>query len=182
MNLKISTREGKPKRKKGKKASFLKKPARTSNTFKILQQLKTPSRLEITPYYKKFPKTQKKERKKNPRKKSPLIRRSFFHQVKPVFKTNLTNLCKTNNTNISLNKSCALSVNSNQERKIYKLSDFGLCVNINRSKPLQFGCNSYLAPEICQRGPDSSQVCGGFFQGGTALYYCIKIRALFTNY
>ena len=51
-----------------------------------------------------------------------------------------------------------MSVNSTQEIKRFKLSDFGLCVNIQESHALQFGCNTYLAPEICQMGPDSSKV------------------------
>lgn len=45
-----------------------------------------------------------------------------------------------------------------QEVKEYKLTDFGLCVNVNEARPPQLGCNRYLAPEVFRLGPDHPEV------------------------
>lgn len=113
--------------------------------------------MQINPYYKKQIKSIKLPTKqKHSRSKS--AKRSFFQMLKPLQKTNFTNINKTNLTNNLINKSKSPSEISNLETIVYKLSDFGLCKNINESHPLQFGCSTYLAPEICQMGPDSAHV------------------------
>jgi CRISPR/Cas system CMR-associated protein Cmr1 (group 7 of RAMP superfamily) len=85
--------------------------------------------------------------------------KDFFKKNIPISKTNFTNIHKSNFLGSTLNKSQPQSDQSAQEIKIFKLSDFGLCVNVHKSQPLQFGCNTYLAPEICQLGPDNPRVC-----------------------
>ena len=45
-----------------------------------------------------------------------------------------------------------------KSNKIFKLSDFGICKNIHRERPSEFGAGNYLAPEVCMHGPDSTNV------------------------
>lgn len=129
-----------------------------SEKFKLMQKLRGPSRLQTQPHF-KLSKNKKKEEK--PFRRSDEIKsfkKSIFFGNLKLNKTSFTNIHKSSLICSSLNKSNPQSHQSNHEFKKYKLSDFGLCVNIKKSQPLQFGCNDYLAPEICQMGPDSSKV------------------------
>jgi hypothetical protein len=129
-----------------------------TNKFKLLRQLKAPSRLETQPYYKKSKIS--KNRKKPIRSSNEFkpIKKDFFKKNIPISKTNFSNIYKSNLLGSTLNKSQPQSDHSLQEIKEFKLSDFGLCVNVHKSLPFQFGCNTYLAPEICQLGPDNPKV------------------------
>lgn len=42
--------------------------------------------------------------------------------------------------------------------KKFKLSDFGLCVNILKQRPEELGDGEFLAPEVMKHGPASSEV------------------------
>ena len=135
-----------------------------TNKFHLLKKLKTPSRLETQPYYKKS--KRKLKLNKPLRSSNEIIHKNKYFLKKNISfsKTNFTNIQKSSFLGSTLNKSQPQSDRSIQEIKMFKLSDFGLCVNVNKSVPLQFGCNTYLAPEICQLGPDNPKVRKKFNQ------------------
>lgn len=154
--------------KKNKLTFPLNKKPQISTRFKLLKKLKTPSRLDIKPYYKKLKDFNKKKKPLQRSNEIKQLKKSFFVGNLKLNKTSFTNIHKSNLFNPSLTKSNLLnpsltksnhqSDQSNLEIKKFKLSDFGLSINIKKSNPLQFGCNNYLAPEVCQMGPDSSKV------------------------
>ena len=75
---------------------------------------------------------------------------TVFKKLKPKLKEKQGKYIKTKT-----------KTNKNQKyklKKIFKLSDFGLCTNIKKQTPKQFGSGVFLAPEICKKGPDSKKV------------------------
>ena len=144
--------------KKNKLTFPLNKKPQISTRFKLLKKLKTPSRLDIKPYYKQLKDFNKKKKPLQRSNEIKQLKKSFFVGNLKLNKTSFTNIHKSNLFNPSLTKSNHQSDQSNLEIKKFKLSDFGLSINIKKSNPLQFGCNNYLAPEVCQMGPDSSKV------------------------
>lgn len=77
-------------------------------------------------------------------------------------KSNVTSLHKYIKKSLSQNKrkgKKSLNIkNQFKHSKIFKISDFGLCKNVLKKKPEEFGAGNLLAPEICKFGPDSSKV------------------------
>lgn len=48
--------------------------------------------------------------------------------------------------------------NSDKIQKRFKLSDFDLCSCKKSSQLINFGTGTYLSPEVCRLGPDSTEV------------------------
>lgn len=126
---------------------------RTSTKAALLKKLKTPSRLEIKPYYKTAKRSPNEQGRsfKEPRRKTKTLFQNGL---------SLSTTCFSNKYKASRMGSSGLSLSdlSIQEMKSYKLSDFGLCVNVNERRPASFGRSRYLAPEVLRLGPDHPKV------------------------
>lgn len=125
----------------------------TSTTSTLFKSIRPPSRLDTQPYYKnaKRPPEQQGRSFKEPRRK----RTDFFQHAISLSTTCFNNKYKAKRLGSS---GLSQSDSSLQGVKTYKLSDFGLCVNVNERRPAQFGCSRYLAPEVLRLGPDHPQV------------------------
>jgi hypothetical protein len=148
-----------------KKPKFHKKPkiklfqknkyqiANQTNVLSILRNLKPPSRKLTQPSFKL--KDKKYILEKNKLNENPKKIRSKYKRNQRAFSR------KLKKSDIQVwKKSCLLNrMDDDASEKItFKLSDFGLCTNVKTEMPCQFGGGDFLAPEICEKGPDSSNV------------------------
>ena len=156
----ICSIQGTKKGNKGKKKSrlFNEHKRKSTRKFQLLKKLKTPSRLEILPYYKKSKVKSKcyKPLKLSKKMKSPP--KNFLALSMGPMTSNTSNLYKRSFIASPITQTYHKTTDISSKKKIFKLADFGLCVNVRRSKPFQFGCNQYLAPEVLQHGPDNPKV------------------------
>jgi hypothetical protein len=120
-----------------------------NNIQSILKKLKPPSRKNINPEFKN------NQKDKN-------LRKSYTNFSKDVRKKNKSYLSPKNEEEKKRCNNNKRHYNKKEFKKIFKLSDFGLCTKIENQLPSQFGGGIFLAPEICKMGPDCETVSGPF--------------------
>jgi len=174
LNFKIKLRKSKNKKKTNKKRRVTNS---YSKIFALIKKLKGPSRMVMKPYYKSIKSNQVKDEKQL--KNSPCMIKKLCKKAFLERSTASSNNYKTEFMKISKLKSNFGMISNSNKIRNFKLSDFGLCVNINESKPFQFGSNSYLAPEIMLKGPDNPNV--NFMEIFKIVLFFLTFRSILEN-